>query len=198
VVEEYDWSVIGPSYRVLENATAAQVQRLQWFLRHATHPSADRTTPDSRIHSVGVDRIVSEAQVTRATFYRRFPSKEDLVLAYLEESHRSERDQADAAFAAELPPADTLRKLSVSIAQRIQVPGFRGSVQQPPSACSTRRWCARRSYAGSTCSCAPTPQLLTASRTRCHLPGTEHPGLSHQFAGEGRGFTPPSYAPLRA
>ena len=36
------------------------------------------------IHSVGVDRIVAEAGVTRATFYRHFPSKEDLVSAYLE------------------------------------------------------------------------------------------------------------------
>ena len=41
------------------------------------------------IHAVGVDRIVSEAGVTRATFYRHFPSKEDLVEAYLgvEDSH---------------------------------------------------------------------------------------------------------------
>ena len=35
------------------------------------------------IHSVGVDRIVGAAGVTRATFYRHFPSKEDLVEAYL-------------------------------------------------------------------------------------------------------------------
>ena len=36
------------------------------------------------IHSVGVDRIVDAAGVTRATFYRHFPGKEDLVQAYLE------------------------------------------------------------------------------------------------------------------
>ncbi|QNO38163.1 TetR/AcrR family transcriptional regulator [Protaetiibacter sp. SSC-01] len=36
------------------------------------------------IHAVGVDRIVSEAAVTRATFYRHFPGKEDLVEAYLD------------------------------------------------------------------------------------------------------------------
>jgi AcrR family transcriptional regulator len=35
------------------------------------------------IHSVGVDRIIGEAGVTRATFYRHFPGKEDLVEAYL-------------------------------------------------------------------------------------------------------------------
>ncbi|MGW2843366.1 helix-turn-helix domain-containing protein, partial [Streptomyces sp. NPDC001493] len=35
------------------------------------------------IHSVGVDRIVAEAQVTRATLYRHFKGKEELILAYL-------------------------------------------------------------------------------------------------------------------
>jgi len=35
------------------------------------------------IHSVGVDRIVADAGVTRATFYRHFPGKENLVEAYL-------------------------------------------------------------------------------------------------------------------
>lgn len=37
------------------------------------------------IHSVGVDRLVGAADVTRATFYRHFPGKEDLVEAYLDE-----------------------------------------------------------------------------------------------------------------
>lgn len=37
------------------------------------------------IHSVGVDRLVTAADVTRATFYRHFPGKEDLVDAYLQE-----------------------------------------------------------------------------------------------------------------
>lgn len=48
------------------------------------------------IHSVGVDRILAEAGVTRATFYRHFPSKEDLVEAYL----GVEDAQIRATFAA--------------------------------------------------------------------------------------------------
>ncbi|MEU8379853.1 TetR/AcrR family transcriptional regulator [Streptosporangium sp. NPDC048865] len=78
------------------------------------------------IHAVGIDRIVSEAQVTRATLYRHFPGKEDLVLAYLNEADRIMRSQADGAVAAGLPPADTVRALSTSIAQGIRSPGFRG------------------------------------------------------------------------
>jgi AcrR family transcriptional regulator len=78
------------------------------------------------IHSVGVDRILAEAQVTRATFYRHFPGKEDLVLAYLREADRAIRGQVDAATARGLPPSDTLRAASESIAQGIRSPGFRG------------------------------------------------------------------------
>ncbi|MEO3858226.1 TetR/AcrR family transcriptional regulator [Acrocarpospora sp. B8E8] len=78
------------------------------------------------IHAVGIDRIVAEAQVTRATLYRHFPGKEDLVLAYLNEVDRAMRGQADEAVAAGLPAADTIRALSKSIAQSIQSPGFRG------------------------------------------------------------------------
>lgn len=36
------------------------------------------------INAVGIDRIVSDAQVAKMTLYRHFPSKEKLVLAFLE------------------------------------------------------------------------------------------------------------------
>lgn len=36
------------------------------------------------IHSVGVDRIIESAGVTRATMYKQFDGKEGLVLAYLQ------------------------------------------------------------------------------------------------------------------
>ncbi|MGO2750297.1 MAG: TetR/AcrR family transcriptional regulator [Pseudoclavibacter sp.] len=57
------------------------------------------------IHAVGVDRIVNEAGVTRATFYRHFPGKEDLVEAYLGVEDASIRTALDGAVAvAESPP----------------------------------------------------------------------------------------------
>ncbi|MET0495851.1 MAG: TetR/AcrR family transcriptional regulator [Actinoplanes sp.] len=78
------------------------------------------------IHKVGIDRIVAEAQVTRATLYRHFPGKEDLVLAYLHEADHAIRSQADQTVAAGLPAAETIRVLSRSIAASIRSPGFRG------------------------------------------------------------------------
>lgn len=43
------------------------------------------------ITAVGVDRIVAEAGVTRATMYRHFAGKEGLVVAYLEQEDASLR-----------------------------------------------------------------------------------------------------------
>ena len=37
------------------------------------------------IHAVGIDRIVAEARVAKMTLYRHFASKEELVLAFLDQ-----------------------------------------------------------------------------------------------------------------
>ncbi|WP_372661065.1 TetR/AcrR family transcriptional regulator [Amycolatopsis kentuckyensis] len=78
------------------------------------------------LHSVGIDRIVAEAQVTRATLYRHFPSKDDLVVAYLEGVHEMEREGIDKAVAGGLPAADGLRAIAKSIAEGIGSAHFRG------------------------------------------------------------------------
>jgi AcrR family transcriptional regulator len=78
------------------------------------------------IHSVGIDRITAEAKVTRATLYRHFVGKEDLVLAYLDRADRMMRGQADAAQAGGRSAVDKVRAVARSIADGIQSPGFRG------------------------------------------------------------------------
>ncbi len=47
--------------------------------------TADRLFYSEGIHSVGVHRLVEESAVTRVTFYRHFPSKDDLIAGYLED-----------------------------------------------------------------------------------------------------------------
>ncbi|MFS8096856.1 TetR/AcrR family transcriptional regulator [Lentzea alba] len=78
------------------------------------------------IHSVGIDRIVEEAQVTRATLYRHFLSKEELVVAYLTEADNAMRAHAAQAAEGKHSPADTLLALAQAIAQGIRSPEFRG------------------------------------------------------------------------
>ncbi|WP_431240257.1 TetR/AcrR family transcriptional regulator [Mycolicibacterium aichiense] len=40
------------------------------------------------IRATGIDKVIAEAGVTKVTFYRHFPSKDALILAYLELRHR--------------------------------------------------------------------------------------------------------------
>ncbi|HMN74262.1 MAG TPA: helix-turn-helix domain-containing protein [Rhodoblastus sp.] len=39
------------------------------------------------VRATGVDRLIAEAGVTKVTFYRQFPSKDDLIRAYLAFRH---------------------------------------------------------------------------------------------------------------
>ncbi|MZD10282.1 TetR family transcriptional regulator [Streptomyces sp. SID5785] len=79
------------------------------------------------IHSVGVDRIIAEAKVTRATLYRHFKGKEELILAYLQQADHGIRAQVAAALAPQdQSPADAVRAVSRTITDGIQYEGFRG------------------------------------------------------------------------
>ncbi len=95
------------------------------------------------IHSVGVDRIIEKAGVTRATFYRHFPSKEDLVQAYL----AREDDLLRGAFAGidGLPAAQQLEGAIQGIADDISrnhtrgCPFINASAEYPDAASPVRQ-----------------------------------------------------------
>ncbi|MFJ9155046.1 TetR/AcrR family transcriptional regulator [Streptomyces sp. NPDC102270] len=78
------------------------------------------------IRAVGVDRVIEEAQVTRATFYRHFPSKEDLVRSYLQAEDQRIRDRVKSGMTHSGAPADAMGLLIDGIGQEICAPGFRG------------------------------------------------------------------------
>ena len=78
------------------------------------------------LHTVGIDRIVAEANVTRATLYRHFPGKDDLVVAYLTAADQQIRAQVEAARTAGHSPADAVRAVARSITDGIRSEGFRG------------------------------------------------------------------------
>jgi AcrR family transcriptional regulator len=78
------------------------------------------------IHRVGIERIIAEARITKATFYRHFPSKQDLVLAYLETAHLAVVEQIDQVLATSGSPAESLRRIGEAVAGEISSPGFRG------------------------------------------------------------------------
>ncbi|NNH72136.1 TetR/AcrR family transcriptional regulator [Nocardia uniformis] len=75
------------------------------------------------IHTVGIDRIIAEAEIAKATFYRHFKTKDDLVVAYLTREYARQRERLDAAPEAGMARLsaifETLGELSCG-------PGFRG------------------------------------------------------------------------
>ena len=73
------------------------------------------------VHRVGVDRVVTAASVTRATFYRHFPSKEDLVVAYLRGVHEATR-----AYVGPAPGTELLVRLTDATAEQLCRPSYRG------------------------------------------------------------------------
>lgn len=88
--------------------------------------TASRIFYSEGVHSVGVDRIITEADTTRATFYRHFPGKEDLVAAYLEAADQSLRARFARTDRADVSPEDALRAVAADIAGDVRGEGFRG------------------------------------------------------------------------
>lgn len=78
------------------------------------------------LHAVGIDRVIAQAQVTRATLYRHFPSKDDLLVAYLAQADEAFRARVDLASADERSPAERIRTVGRTITGDIRSPGFRG------------------------------------------------------------------------
>ena len=78
------------------------------------------------IRAVGVERILAEAPATRATFYRHFPSKEELVLSYLRGVDAHIRADVQATIEAAPSPADALRAIGTAVADDLAKPEFRG------------------------------------------------------------------------
>ena len=75
------------------------------------------------IHTVGVDRVIGEAGVAKATFYHHFKSKEELVLAYLTTEYARQRGVLGGAAGVGVERIETILAKLVEVSTG---PGFRG------------------------------------------------------------------------
>ncbi|GGG58046.1 TetR/AcrR family transcriptional regulator [Paenibacillus radicis (ex Gao et al. 2016)] len=79
------------------------------------------------IRSVGVDTIVEKSGVGKATLYRHFPTKDDLIAAYLVESDKHDWKQFDDIIAKyEGSPKEQLLAFIDTITDTMVEPDFRG------------------------------------------------------------------------
>jgi AcrR family transcriptional regulator len=79
------------------------------------------------LRAVGVDAIIAESGVAKATFYKHFPAKDDLIVAYLDKVDRLWNDQLHAAAAAAGErPADQLVGLFDALRTACRTDTYRG------------------------------------------------------------------------
>ena len=89
--------------------------------------AASRLFRDVGVQRTGVDALIAEARVAKATFYRHFPSKDDLVVAWLRDFRTRWLDEvrdnvADNAAA----PVEAIPLFFEAVADWLEAGNFRG------------------------------------------------------------------------
>ena len=96
-------------------------------LASASSTTAFRLFYARGIRAVGVDLIIAESGVAKATFYKHFPAKDDLVLAYLDKVDGIWTGQLHAAAEAAGPtPPTSSSASSTPWARACRREGYRG------------------------------------------------------------------------
>jgi AcrR family transcriptional regulator len=88
--------------------------------------AADELFYREGINSVGIDRVLAQAGVAKASLYATFGSKEELVRAYLEGKSAARRARIEAKIAQHKAPREQLLAIFDAMAETFAMPGFRG------------------------------------------------------------------------
>ena len=78
------------------------------------------------LRAVSAEKIIAQVGTTKVTFYRHFPTKDDLIVAYLERRAKWERDAIAGARQATDDVPDVFRIIAEAIGAESCSPGFRG------------------------------------------------------------------------
>jgi AcrR family transcriptional regulator len=78
------------------------------------------------INATGVDRLIAEAQVTKATFYKQFGAKDALILEYIAGRDRAVREALSSLLAERRDPGGVLAAVVEAVVTDTARPDFRG------------------------------------------------------------------------
>jgi AcrR family transcriptional regulator len=78
------------------------------------------------LRAVSAEKIIAQVGITKVTFYRHFPTKDDLIVAYLERRAKWERDAIAQARQAASDVPGVFRIVAEAIGAESCRPGFRG------------------------------------------------------------------------
>jgi AcrR family transcriptional regulator len=78
------------------------------------------------VHTVGIDRVIEQAGVAKASLYNIFRSKDELVGAYLENRHANTAARITGALSRYRTPRDRLLGVFDAQGELFADPGFRG------------------------------------------------------------------------
>jgi len=88
--------------------------------------TADELFYDEGIRAVGVDRLIAASNVTKATFYKHYGSKDRVIAAYIGYRHRRIAQSIAEHVEATTTPVAALDAVRDAVLGAIGSPGFRG------------------------------------------------------------------------
>lgn len=78
------------------------------------------------IRTVGIDRLIHDSAVTKATFYKHYRSKDILITDYITARHEASAAELDSLISSAPNAAAAIRNFAAAIAAEIALPSFRG------------------------------------------------------------------------
>lgn len=108
---------------VVENNPTAQ--RAPWAKKKILATATELFYSEG-IRLVGVDRLISASQVTKATFYKHYRSKDNLVVAYITGQHKHDQDFIEDLIRESAGPREALEAIIAHDVEQLRRLGFRG------------------------------------------------------------------------
>src|SRR5690606_31708829 len=123
----------GPSFRCVENCEERAVTLIDSPSIVQRAPAKGRILDtaselfyEEGIRNVGVDRIIAKSSVTKATFYKHYRAKDNLIVDYITARHIATRHELDAIIGSATSPRDAIERYLAAVVEEISRPGFRG------------------------------------------------------------------------